>query len=73
MTESVIAELHSLAGRDPPPTEKDEIREELDDLEAEAEMTHEELLAKYGINKDEYNQQKVFVFKFHVSNYNFQI
>ena len=35
------------------------MRGELDDLNAEAEMTHDELLAKYGLNKEEYAEQKV--------------
>lgn len=58
LSESVIAELHTLAGRDAPATERDEMRGELDDLNAEAEMTHDELLAKYGLNKEEYAEQK---------------
>ena len=35
--------MHKLAGRDLPPSAADEMKEELDDLEAEAEMTQETL------------------------------
>ena len=45
-----------------PPTERDEMEDEINDLEAEAEMTHEELLAKYGVNKQEYEEKKVPTF-----------
>ena len=41
LSEEVISELHKLAGRDLPPSAADEMKEELDDLEAEAEMTQE--------------------------------
>jgi len=58
LSDEVVAELHKIAGRDLPPTERDEMEDEINDLEAEAEMTQEELLAKYGVNKQEYEEKK---------------
>jgi len=58
LSDAVIAELHAIAGRDIPQTEKSEMQDELEELEADNELTHEQLLAKYGVNKDEYEHQK---------------
>merc|ERR1711937_934804 len=69
LSEEVISELHKLAGRDLPPSAADEMKEELDDLEAEAEMTQEELLAKYGINGNDFAQQKVTIRNMFLSSY----
>lgn len=59
-SDSVIKELFDLAEKPMPGQviDRDEARDELDDLNEEAEMTHEELLKKYNINATEYNQQK---------------
>merc|ERR1712227_873237 len=56
LSEEVISELHKLAGRDLPPRAADE-------------MTEEELLAKYGINGNDFAQQKEQIRNMFLSSY----
>lgn len=59
-TDDVIKELFEIADKKVPEqvVDRDEIRNELDELNEEAEMTHEELLKKYNVNAKEFNEQK---------------
>jgi len=59
-TDEVIKELFEIADKKVPEqvVDRDEIRGELDELNEEAEMTHEELLKKYNVNATEFNEQK---------------
>ena len=58
MSNASLVERRGIISSDKPCDTWDEARDELDDLNEEAEMTHEELLKKYNINATEYNQQK---------------
>merc|ERR1711917_58866 len=59
-TDEVIKELFAMADKKVPEqvVDRAEIRDELDELNEEAEMTHEELLKKYNVNATEFNEQK---------------
>jgi len=59
-SDSVIKELFELAGKNVPDQviDRDEMRDELDELNEEAELSHEELLKKYNINATEFKSQK---------------
>lgn len=59
-TDEVIKELFEIADKEVPEqvVDRDEIRGELDELNEEAEMSHEELLKKYNVNATEFNEQK---------------
>lgn len=59
-SDPVIKELFAIAGKDIPERvhDRDEIRNELDELNEEAELSHEELLKKYNINASEFKEQK---------------
>lgn len=59
-SDEVIKELFEIAGKDIPQQveDRDEIRNELDELNEEAEMSHEELLKKYNIKASEFKDQK---------------
>jgi len=59
-SDPVIKELFAIAGKDIPDrvVDRDEIRNELDELNEEAELSHEDLLKKYNINASQFKDQK---------------